>query len=237
MKQLKLLMQMEIKNRNPLIYFFTFVIIYLILAFIISGRMNHNLSGSITTLSLLLYVIFGLIFSLIMRENLKNDQTTGIIKTFSTYPVSAYSFIISKILIFTIIYISALIAGSIISSIFIFSFSQFYLYFLIMVSLFTVLSSIAIFSLVSLFSLSSIISEVLLVLYYFIIFFIAIASININTVAKFFPLFYIYPKIFGITDIPDIMTIIFFPLFYIIILIFSVIIIKITGWHIFYYIK
>ncbi len=236
MKQLKLLMQMEIKNRNPLIYFFSFVIIYLILAFIISRYIDSNISG-IISFSLLLYVIFGLIFSLIMLENLKNDQISGIIKTFSTYPVSSHCFIISKILIFTVIYTSALIIGSIISSIFIFKFSQFYLYFLIIASLFTVLSSIAMFSLSSLFSLFSIISEVLLVLYYFIIFFIAMASININTVAKFFPFFYIYPKIFGITDIPGIMTVISFPLFYIIILIISIIIIKITDWHIFYYVK
>ncbi len=237
MKSIMPLIKIELKNRNVILYFLSIIVIEILLSFFISSEKIPD-SGKLLTASIITFVFMGLIMSIGLIENIKNDITDNLIKTYITYPFSALKYIISKLAIYLLFDLLILVAGVFITLSIINYINYSSIELLLASSLYTLFSILAIFLISIVFSRFSIISEIISVFYYFIIFSYTLVSITGKSAISMLPFLYYFSSIIHVSiHNYNTANLLMMPLLFIVLIIFSFILLVYSGWKLFYNFK
>jgi len=236
MSYIKPLMEIEIKNKNQVLYFISLFAIYILLSALAKfDKVPYYIK--FLNLSLVSFVFIGLIMSIAFIESVKNDQDSKLIKTYITYPFSTLNYVFSKLLIFIIMDIIILIFGSI-TSFFIIGYMNINVLELLLFNSFYIIFSIISIALISVtLSRFNILSEIVTIFYYLIVLVIALSSISIKTVLKLFPFFYYFQLLLHFKAGYNISNLIFMPLLFIVFIILALMLFMYFKWKILYNFK
>ncbi len=190
---MKPLLEIEWKNRNFLLHIALSISVFLALIGVIKLE-NESFVTSAISFSILSFVLFGLIWTITMVEDLKNSQDSKLIKTFVSYPVTPVKYIASKQFLFFISDLASASAGSFAAYATIGNLKAGSLELFILATFFAILASRALFLTASLISRLGFLAEIVLVFYYFVILFLAFSiTSQISWLFTLFP----YMNLFG----------------------------------------
>ncbi len=237
MKSIMPLIRIELKNRNVIVYFLSIIVIEILLSFFIRSEKIPD-SAKLLTLSIIIFVFMGLIMSIGLIENIKNDITDNLIKTYITYPFSALKYIISKLVVYMVFDLLILLTGVFISLSIINYVTYSSIELLLFSSFYTLFSIMAIFFISIVFSRFSIISEIISVFYYFITFSYTLVSISGKSVISMLPFLYYFSSTVHINvHNYNTVNLIIMPLLFIALIIVSFVLLVYSGWKLFYNFK
>lgn len=229
MTLLKPLMMIEYKNKNFAGYVISIVMVYAATAFFI-GRIHETYSARVLDFIIIIFVLIGLILSLSMTENLKNDEDSNVIKTYISYPITPYAYIAAKSIVYLIFDLVAISAGSLLA-VFIIGKINFTAYEIFMLaSLFSIFSSFALYMVLTAVSRYGIVSEVVLVFYYFIYLFAPLVLIGAGPLYAMYPFTYPFSNFLDIHSSISIEKLITLPLIYLFMIIITSLLFKIFRW-------
>lgn len=235
MRSIKTLLVIEAKNRSLLWHSLMIVSVFVVLTAFLSLT-QQSYRSKLLSFAMFSFVIFGLIWSISMVEDLKNYQDSNLVKTFVSLPVSAVKFMASKLILFLISDLVSLFVGSFIAFVFIGKLNIISLEIFLTTLLFTLLSSCALYLLVSMISRVGMISEVVIVFFYFIV-----LSLNLIFVVSPSMLFGFFPFLYPFANtlmIPQahiaLSNILISPIIYILMIVLSLGIFKVGKWSIIY---
>ncbi len=233
MKSINPFLKIEWKNRNYILYIAVNIVGLIALAELVKlGKVSYSTSAILFSIST--FVFFGLFWSIAMLENLKNDQTSNLIKTFVSYPVTSVEYILSKIVIFLVSNVISSVIGSLIAFVIIGNLNLVSLELFISDTFYAILASTALFLIVSLISKFGLVSEIILVFYYFVIFFMlfSMISVQVSLILTIFPYMIFFSKILSLpVSGISIANLVEFPVIYIILILLAFIILKILKWY------
>ncbi len=232
MKSINPFLKIEWKNRNYILYIAVNIVGLIALAELVKlGKESYSTSAIIFSIST--FVFFGLFWSIAMLENLKNDQSSNLIKTFVSYPVTPVEYILSKIVIFLVSNVISSVIGSLIAFVIIGNLNLVSLELFISTTFYAILASTALFLIVSLFSKFGLVSEIILVFYYFVIFFMMLSiSVQVSLLFTVFPYMIFFSKILSLpVSGISIANLVEFPVIYIVLILLAFIILKILKWY------
>ncbi len=181
MRYMKPLLKIEWKSRNYYLHTAISIGIFLALVGAIKFDKESFAPGAIS-FSIFSFFLLGLIWTITMLEDLRNNQDSRLIKTYVSYPITSVNFIASKQVLFFVSDIISSLVGSITAYATIGNFNVRSLELFVLATFFAVLASHALFLLASLVSRYGLLAEIVVVFYYFIIFFIAFSIISQNSV-------------------------------------------------------
>ncbi len=232
MKSISPFIKIEWKNKNYILYFALNIVGFIAFAeFIKLGKESYSVSA--IEFSIFIFLLFGLFWSISMLESIKNDQSSNIIKTYVSYPVTPIEYILSKTLVFLALNVISSVIGSIFALIVIgnVNFESFMLF--ISATFYTLFASTSLFLFVSMFSRFGLLSEIILVFYYFIIFFSMLGfTADIGILRTIFPYMIFFDKLLSLpAGGISITNLIEFPVIYILFVFLTFIILKILKWY------
>ncbi len=232
MKSISPFIKIEWKNKNYILYLAINIIGFIALAELIKLS-KEQFSLSAISFSIFIFLLFGLFWSISMLESIKNDQSSNIVKTYVSYPVTPIEYLLSKTMVFLALNVISAVIGSIFALLIIGYVNFESLTLFISATFYTLFASTSLFLFVSLFSRFGLLSEIILVFYYFLIFFTMFGFIAYNSILKtIFPYMTFYDKLLSIpSGGVTITNIIEFPIIYISFILLTFIILKILKWY------
>lgn len=237
MSYIKPLTRLELKNKNLIVYTISFYIISIIVSLLITSG-NSAVHVKLIKESTISFVFMGLLMSIVFIENIKHDQDMNLIKTYITYPFSAWQYIISKLCIYLILDTAILLGGTI-TFMLISGYVNIVIFqFLAINALYTIFSIAAITLISILLSRFNIASEIFAVFFYLFIFLFIFVSIEIQ------PLFSLYPFLpyfhsllhFSVGNYNH-NNLLIMPAIFIFFILFPLLILKYFKWSVFYDLK
>lgn len=233
MRYIRPFLKIEWKNRNFPLRIVLNIIVFIFIIEAINLEKESFVTSAIS-FSIFSFVLFGLIWTITMIEDLKNDQDSNIIKTFVSYPTTPARYIGAKQLLFLASDLISAIAGSFIAYAIIGNLMLGSLELFLLAISFAILASRALFFLALIMSRISILSETILIFYYFIIFsFTLLITFKPSWLFTMFPYMYPFKKMLLLSTSNVLYTnLLVFPIFYVILIILSFLVLRIFKWRV-----
>ncbi|MHB8360042.1 MAG: hypothetical protein ACYDCP_11195 [Thermoplasmataceae archaeon] len=231
MRSMRPFLEIEWKNRNFLLHIVLSTSIFLALIGVIKLAKEPFVTEAIS-FSILSFVLLGLIWTITMIEDLKNDQESNLVKTFVSYPVTPVRYIASKQSLFLVSDLVSSSVGSLSAYAIIGNLKTASLELFILATFFAIFASRALFLVTSLISRLGFLAEIILVFYYFVILFLAFSiTSQVNWLFTIFPYMHLFGSKLSLNTTTVPYTVLaLFPMLYLGLILLTFLVLRIFKW-------
>lgn len=234
MTSLKTLIKIELLEHRKPAYCLSILAVTTAMSLMIrlgAGKDSHSVTLILN--SMLLLVVVGTLMSLSIIEGVKNEESKGLLKTYSSYPITASEYVLSKLIAYLFADFLVIVPSAVFSILILGAFSTNAFFLIFFSLLFAIFSATSVF-LIAIFVLRlGMIPEIFIVFYYFGLLFFAFGSFDLSALVPILPYLMLFTTFLGLQgiNISTINTNIFL-IVYSLIIVTSIPVFKIGGWKI-----